>query len=725
MWVLGLLLFSGVIITRRWTGRQNLADLVSYSLLFAIALIPWTAVVITLILGRRLDFAGIVWPAVLITVSLVFLEWRQPTMWASVKVRTSDIVLLVLGAGIGALTWHLHADADLLLSLFSYLEQHDASCFPFLTLNIIADIGDLQARPFYPLNDFYRVICTPANVVFTAPLTVLIGPVAFRVMDVLARGLLVVFVGRLVEERTEQLMPACVTAAFSAICPLILSIEVLDRNVIALMLSAGLFHHLQSKDSSPSLGGWLFGLTVGTGLRFLPVLLLCPIIAHMVATRATRRTLTAFFLLTIIGAALNVPHLFFHGLHRLGEREPIWELAFQALTRAERTPFIPWPTGIALILNGLSAYGLVFSSIGLCGFIRAVKGDRFRSIGWTVYIAIALVVLSIQRDWIEGQLARIPVFVQLPLLLWIGDGLHWVRETISNHAISRRKMIYIHKLLILLLLMSGLWMVTKLLRAIEAPPDLSMATRKPTYQYETPLLASFLREQTFPVHFWPAWERHAEKLNVARKRAVDRAIRVSITKRFPRIGSMISESWVSWLTINDASPDRPQSLETCNVRIELESLVSGNATLKADESEPFIDLTDRPNLADLYYMEVSVGWQFKPLTIAIMPLREEDTAIGRLTIELNAFKSIGMDRDGFERVVPINEVENSTREMRAVPISTKSLVLRAPCDTNIILRYWIIALTTGRPYRVDSWSFESANPTTKASFYFGEPESYL
>jgi hypothetical protein len=153
-----------------------------------------------------------------------------------------------------------------------------------------------------------------------------------------------------------------------------------------------------------------------------------------------------------------------------------------------------------------------------------------------------------------------------------------------------------------------------------------------------------------------------------------------------------------------------------------------------EDTSAFVDLTD-PERLDVVFKQVDVRWQPEPLPVVAFPLQAGTSAPAELTLELNAFQTLGDDELGLVRVGPIHQwLDGAARTrgvatgMTALPQADRhpAIVVRVPQGTAILVRNWLVDGIAGVPHRIDSWWVEvDEHGTARVSFHPFEPESYL
>lgn len=707
MIVLALLLLVGFLLASHFDSRDPV-ERGAFVLLGALVAAPLLAVSVAWIAEVRLT------PSLVAVAAATVALAAAPSWWANrgegAEPWTARHTAVLLGAlAVAAVTWANHNDAELLLSLTSYLQRGEAECF---YMQSFALTDELQgAGNTASVRDAWSIISVPTNVIFTAPLLPLLDDVTFRAVDALARALLFTFLACLVYRREGSVLVALGVSAFALLNPYTLGVEVLDRNVLCAMLSAALLLSLRTAPSSALLHGALLGLTAGAGLRFLPIVFALPVLLHH--GRDLRRALPrlgAGFALTV---AVGVPHLAQHGLHSLGETESLPGLLALALTQLPRAPFAPYPAGALHALEVLSRLGVVVVGAGIGGAWVLWRRDRRDAVGLVVPIIAAMAVLAVQRDWLQWDKLRIPLMLVVPAAVLLARQAAALVE-------DRRA--------------AGAWGVGTVLAGVTAlglssldtPPDTSTYTRHPLYATETPQRILPAQEALRPGLF-PDARRLATKAEWGRKRRQGLVLRAALFPAGSPTGDVAAAA--GW-DVGNPLLNPPASDDSVTIAIDLSLLLTDpqGSVSPAPGEQPWVNAT-APDLLDIYHRGVSVPWQPEELNVTVLPLGAESQALGELVVELDAFAGDGLAPDGMRRVVPVHRTGRNDRGpgvLRAVPQVTDSprVVLRVPVGRRIVVRHWLIDLASGSPHRVDSWLIGTADGVS-VRYALGEPESYL
>ena len=681
----------------------------SWRLLFTLTAVPFVAFHVALLRPAFLG-AGTLWASGLVMLAvLVPLAARRG---APVAAEHGTRLTLSLGAVVGVLTALHHTDTELWLQLGSYLGRGEAECFYMQTFSFVPELnpdGDPQL-----VRDAYDIISTPGNAVFTAGWLPVLGDHAFRFLHaaVVAVGFLFT---TLLLRRWTNLGAATLAALALYGNPWLLSIEVLDRNVLTLALSPALLWAVLEHPRKPVLHGWLLALVAGSGLRFLPLVFVVPVAAFYLRARVPLRTWAVFGAAAALCFAFNLPHLGFHGFHSLGETQPLPALTSAGLTR---TPWVPHPTAVLYLRWLLSALGGLGAGLVLAGLDRELRVDRWRTAGLAVVVAAVFGVLALQRDWIESDKARIFVMAGLPFAVWFASGVV---------ALGTRR-----GLALLAVGAVAAPLGDRVLAGVEGHADDGLYERKPLYQHERPAYVALSRARFGEVGLLPDYARLFDKLDWSRKRDEARVVAETLFGADP---AGHTNPWIArWVDADQLETVEP-TLEGdfVDLTIDLEQLgvdpASAVRVAAAGEGRVFLDLSRPERLVDVYFKEVDVSWQHRQLTVTALPLRD---TLGEVHLDLNAFAGFGADAVGFQQVNLVQLEVLGQREaalataMTALPQADDdpTITLRVRADQRVLLRNWFVNVLKGTPQRVDGWVIEAAGEP-EAQFFYGEPESYL
>lgn len=714
----------GVVGSRLVAGGRGLVERCAYSLLFGLSAVPLLAVSAALfgvsyVTPAHLALSAAVWLAGLGW--LVRRQSRGPgTSTDAAPDRLYPQSIVLLGAAAVALVAGLfHSDAKHLLSLRSYLDRGEAECFYMLTFSLVEALN--PAREAAALPNPYAIISTPGNVLFTAGFYPLLGDQTFRVLQIAFQALLFLFLFLVLTRLRIRWPVALAVAVFAGLNPYMLSIEELDRNTIALALSAAFAHALLSRPDAIALHGALFGLVAGTGLRFLPLVFAVPLVAFHARRGRTVRDWAVLAATAAAVFAVNVPHLFEHQLESMGEPLTFPTLLWMALADAHRTPFLPYPNAVLYFLSVVSHFGVVVTALVAFGAARMLVTRRSAALAGLFVLGVTGLVLGVQRDWLESDKIRILLWALVPAFVFLAVGLDALLDR------ERRGRRFAELAVALGVTIAAVAFA----RGVTVPADATTYGRKPVYQSETPAFARHYQERFAAVSLLPNYDRLYLKLDLTRKREEERALRTTL---FGADGGGATEPAPATAQVASTGTGR-----FTNLRIDLERLVTSPAEavtrVEQPEDEPFVDLEDQAHLLDVYFAALKVSWQPEPLTVAIFPGRPESTQLGELNVELNAFAGFGRDEDGFERVNPIHLLASAERRAKAFRSGMTALprrdarpvlYLRIPSEMRVVLRNWLVSTASGTPFRTDAWDISAGRDgAPKLGFFPFEPESHL
>ncbi len=635
--------------------------------------------------------------------------WRGPT--------ESEALVLLAAAMVGAVTASLHTDVELMLSLASWLRTGEAECFYMQTFSLVGDLN--QGGSPDRIRDAWQIVNSPGNTAYTAALMPTLDGATFRIVDVIFRVLLFLFV-QLALVRWTRFLISLVAALFVVLNPFMLYVEVLDRNVIAAALTAALLFALRARPDKALAHGLLLGLLAISGLRFLPLVFAVPVFIVHGTRGSNRREWGAVLGGFVLPFAVGVPHLQHHGLHSMGETESWWELLQLTLEELPRTPFLPFPTGAYYYLTVLDFLGLGVCALAAMGASRSFRREPAWGVGLTLPLLGILAALSVQRDWIQGDKVRIALEALVPVVVLAALGLD---ELFDRY----RRRIALAELAAAAVVLLALGFVTA---RLDVPVDASTYLRHPVHQTETDARLAPSRAAVARFGLLPDYGRLATKLDVGRKRAEEASVRWTVYGPGSPLADRPREA--DWWGGGEASEPLVVLADERSVLLEIDLALlptaPDDAVREVASGAPFVDLIDRGKLLDIYFRSVVVPWQPQPLGIAALPLRAEVDGLGELYLDLNAFGSLGTDRDGFTRVGPIHlRSDHGGSVLTALPdaSSDSTIRVRVPRNYRVLVRDWLVDSNAGTPHRVDSWTVTVDDGGVHVGYGWGEPESYL
>ena len=716
--LLPLLLLVGLGLSLRLVPEATLTERVAWALLGTLAGVPLVAMQLALVGGHYVYFGRLVALSLAFLVVLGF-GWKGVVAgWRGTSVRVEDAVFLAVAAVAGALIAVHHHHADFLIGVASYLGKGETECFYMQSFELFSLLNPGVER--IPVDTVYGIASTPGNTLFTSSMLSAAGVGTFRILHASFAALLVLFVQAILRRWAVPTSVVAVAGLWAALNPWFLFVEVLDRNVIALALSAALVHALFFLPRRHALHGLLFGLAAGAGLRFLGLTWILPVVLLKAPHRPGRAWL-AFGAAFAFAFAFNLPHLQHHGFHALGETEPLWRLATAALG-GSRTPFLPLPTGPYYVAHALVSLGVLGAALVLSGAVEGWRSHRRETAALVLMGLLPLLLVATQRDWVQVDKTRIGLASSLFVPLGTGLALAALRQ-------RRWKPTLIALLLCLAL--------PPAIGRMGGSLDASSYARHPVFQHETPAWARHARAEFARVTLWPGYARLWHKLDWPRKRAEERVV---AWRLFPQPDVVVGQSmalprWLFGHTRRDLH-ELALSDEFVDLRIDLAALLDApEAAVSLDGERPLLDLSRPESVLDIHFESARVPWQAEPLGVAVLPGGPERGALGELYVDLNAFTDFGRDDLGFHRVDLVHHAmqpggaQRALREgMTALPWGEPDGVvdLRVPKDLSVILRWWLVDGWTGLPHRVEAWSIEGLQEgRPRAVWHPLEPESYL
>lgn len=704
---------------------------------FTLALVPFFNINYAFLNGRYVSlFLTIITSislSVIFAVLLVFgarAKQGKNTLYSGVS---KDDWLILITAGLVCLfAGYYYTNKEFILSLGSYLIKGQAECFYQQTFGVIRQLNP-DFKSGIPVDKVYEIICTPGNILFTATTLLFFKLFSFKITYILFSCLLFIFVYLIVDKLVKQKIIALCSALFAVFNPYILSVEVLDRNIITLTISVILFYLILEHKNKVFLHGLIFGILAGTGLRFLPLLFIVPVIMLYCYERKDVKAYAVFIAGFVITFTFNLPHLFFNGLHSLGETESSLGLIREMCGHWLRTPFVPFPNLIFYVLNILNYFGYVFFGLIILGGFTLWKTNRKLFASFLFLFLSVIFVLAYQRNWIEADKCRIILTGFLPLYVFFAYGL---KRIFSKGSILKKSMV----LLVCVLLSMIFAQVFSLLNFGQ---DTGFYQRKYLYQQESPAYYGFVKKILSPVSVFPDYRRLCVKDDLRRKLTEERLVfgRLFPDKDLPRFDTF-KDFYLDWHAYFSGRKDvkvhaKAVSSSYAYIEIDFDKLVTDLAhAVKRVESSALcaIDFSKEEGLFDLYYADLSPSWQIQPLPVSVTVHDEEIKHLNELNIDLNAFVSFGKDEAGFDRINAINFKNSLNLKKIALDSAMDSFPLIAennriifclPKDLKIIIRDWFIN-EKGSPYKVDGWVVKAdADGVYRAKFFYNEPESYL
>ncbi len=717
------LLLVGYLVATRCIDETTFLERIAYSLVFAMIAAPWIAMNAACVGDIFVSKTLLAAATALVLAVLARHAWKHFRAFKAPQFAKTDAAVLLVGALVAVGAWLYYINAEFLLSMASYIQRGEAKCFYMQTFCLDKAMNPNLADP--DILKMYGTIATPGNTMFTAPLMPLFGVRTYHILYTLfiADGFLFFFL--LLRRWTENDAAALIGALFAVLNPYVLSVEVLDRNLMSYVLSAALIYTLERQPDKGWLHGILWGIAAGVGLRFLHLTLIVPIALIYIRDKAPWRRYAWLLAAFCVVFAFNLPHMRDHGFHSLGEQASFFDLLAGAFLHGARTPLLPFPNAVGYILHVLSFIGLAAAAISLLGAVALFKQNKIRFAILILILAPVYIVLAAQRDWIEADKFRIFLMAFAPVILFFGVGA----ASIFDKSKMRFNLIALPMALVLVFGSS------LLLKTIRGKADDGLYERKPVYQHESVTYMDLCRGRAASVGIFPDYERLFAKLDFSRKRVDGQIIKSNF---FGEGGPMAAHPFVEhWIGAATTPDEAVFSAEFVNVRIDFEKLAGNTADaagLDPAAGEFFADLSSPDDLLDIYHKEIQVSWQPDKLPVTLLTGKPEYKIQKTLELEVNAFKNFGADEFGFAKVNMINSWVRQQQRMRAFQTGMTALpqtdddatiALRVPRDTKILIRNWIINTANGTPYRVDSWLVTVEGGKAKTAFHIFEPESYL
>ncbi|MHB8155112.1 MAG: hypothetical protein ACYDFR_03555 [Candidatus Omnitrophota bacterium] len=643
--------------------------------------------------------------------------------------------LLVLPLFVSALVFlfFYYSNIEFLLSLAAYLVKGDAPCFYMQSFRTIGLLNPGFSR-LDALTKVYEIICTPGNILLTSTFLPVLKINCFKIIYLVFNALLLIFSYLLCRKLVKNRIIALLVSAFSVLNPYVLSVEVLDRNFMSLAISVILFYVLLEYKEKRFLQGLIFGILAGTGLRFLPLVFIVPIFILWGEDNDLKR-IALFAVAFFITFFFNIPHLFFNGLNSLGENGSSWQLLFFAFTKWARTPFVPFPNLIFYLVNIINYFGLLIWGIICFGVYCIYKENKKLFFSFLLMFLLVVVVLAYQRNWLEGDKYRIVISGFLPLYIFLVFGLKAIfyRPTYAKKITPI--LVSFTLPVIFFLVVSG----------INFNQDAEFYQRKYLYQKESREYYQLSKGSLLKAGIFPNYERLFLKLNLKRKKT-DELITLSNLfpeSNFPNFKKFVKfyEHWKTAFSKDKKNPlfsSLKNSKDYVYLKINFDKLMKNNhEAVEQLESADMVslDLSAKEQLSDVFYTQFDVSWQNNFLPVCVILNNNTIDNFKELTIDLNAFVSLGHDDLGCDIINSIDFTLNPPLKqqgfktgMKSFPLyeENKSLIFKIPADMKIIVKNWFINQENGVPFKVDSWLIKrDRKGSFKVLFFYNEPESYL
>ncbi len=698
-------------------GSPSFLERIAYALLFGLTTVPLLAFQLALAWPRFISAGLLLGLSGLVLAALAWPVMRHRGRLLPPRPERWELGMLALALALAALTWAHHNDAELWLSLGSYLQTDKAKCFYMQTLSFVPELN--AGRDPAMVRRAYEIISTPGNSLFTAGWMPALGPWTFRFLQSAFHGLLFLFGLLLLRRWTGSLLVAVVVSSFAVLNPYTLWIEVLDRNVYVYALTPALLYTLCVHRERSLLHGLLLGLVGGLGLRFLPLLFLIPAALLYAEQRQPWRRWALLAVGVVLAFAFELPHLQHHGFHSIGEQS-----ALPGLLSGMRTPMMPHDNASYYLLFLLAQLGWVTAALALYGAWRCLRDRPVRGVALALMVLLPLLVLAGQRDWIEYDKTRIFIMSLWPVLAFFAFGL---RSLMARGGWGPRAL----ALALALTLVVGFDLGA---RRLTPAADSSSEARKPIYQHETGAYLDALRRGFARSGPLPEYGHLADKLRWRRKRSRARLILSSLV-------AGQDSPWVQrWIPARHRQAPVPPELPErgfVSLRIDLDELArepQAAVSIHEPDGRYLVDYASPERVYDIHHKQVRVDWQPELLPVTVLAERRAIGLLDELSVDLNAFVTLGEDEFGFQRVnlvqyllAPGQRDHGLATALTALPWSDREPVihLRVPSGMRVVLRNWLVNPSEGVPHRIDGWFIETGDAQPRVRFHFGEPESYL
>jgi len=730
-----LTVFSGFVISAYLFQESSFLERLGLTLFFAITAVPFININLALLKGIYIN-PSISISSALILIFLILLisviKFRKNNLKEILSpfLLKDELSILIFFTGVLVFLFFYYSNIEFLLSLSSYLSKGDASCFYMQNFRTIRLLNPGSSR-IDALTKIYQIICTPGNILFTSTFLPVLKIDCFKIIYLVFNALLLIFTYLICKRLVKNRLVALVVSVFSVLNPYVLSIEVLDRNFMALSISGVLFYVLLAHKEKRFLQGLIFGILAGTGLRFLPLVFIAPIFILWGKDNDFKRTalFTAAFFITF---TFNIPHFFFNGLNSLGEGSSSVQLLILAFTKWMRTPFVPFPNLIFYLVNIINYLGFLISGVICFGVYSVYKENRKLFLSFLAMFLLVVMVLAYQRNWIEADKYRIVISGFLPLYIFLAFGLKAIFYRPVRAKIVTPLFLSFALPVIFSFAISG----------IDFNQDMEFYQKKKLYQKESKEYYHLAKNSLLKTGILPNYKRLFLKLDLKRKRMEEELAlnRFLLESSLPN-----SEKFYAEWGQNVFNPKKmhfvlaPENTQNYKfIRINFDKLArDSHSAIEQLENVDIVslDLSGEEQLSDVFYTQFEVSWQDNILPVCVILNKDTTDNLKELTIDLNAFVSLGIDDLGCDIVNSINFTLNQNLRqegyrggMKSFPLyeENKSLVFKVPCDMKIIIKNWFINEDDGVPFKVDSWLINhDAKGNFKVSFFYNEPESYL
>jgi hypothetical protein len=728
-----LMLTCGLVASLCFLEYSGLIERLGFTIFFSLTVVPFININLAFLEGIYIDERLTILISFTCTVLLLirlFLKKEKNCFRGTALVslpRKKALFFLILAA-ILVFSYFYYSNKEFILSLGSYLIKGDAKCFYMQTFKTVASLNP-ELNKAELMHKTYEIICTPGNILFTSTFLPLFKLYSFKVVYLLFTALLFIFVYLVVRKLLANELIALLSAAFAVLNPYMLSVEVLDRNMMSLTLSAVLLYLILQHRKKVFLHGMVFGILAGTGLRFMPVVFIIPILMLYYPDFKDIKKYWVFIPAFIITFTFNIAHLYFNGFNSLGETSPSLVLIVEAFSHWRRTPFLPFPNALFYPINLLNYFGYLACGVIMCGAFNLWKESKKIFFSLFTMFFLVLFVLSYQRNWLEADKCRIIMEGFLPLYIFFAYGL---KSLFFDKFHPRRYAVFFIFLILTVIF-------ARMLSVIDFKEDAGFYQRKYLYQREDRLYYNLIRSNLSAIKIFPNYARLQDKAFLLRKHREERVIFENLFTQgalpnFDKFKGFYAQ-WKRYFIESPQELPAAKSADYVYLKIDFDKLVTAQAAAVEEldyVAIPAIDL-ESGSLFDNYYAGLSVSWQKEKLPVSIMLREDEVKYLKELNIDLNAFASFGKDKFGFNIINSINFISPSLIKAayqtgaRACPLSTENnaIILRLPEDCRIIIKNWFIN-EQGSPYKVDGWLIRRKGGNRyKAEFFYNEPESYL
>lgn len=731
-----LLLIPAILAAQYFLNSAGLLEKLGVVIFFSLTAVPFLNINCALLNGNymsnNLTFINsvilIIFFSILILCRKQKNDLQQPAFVFVLKNELWVLAILVFIAGCAA---YYYSNKEFILSLGSYFIKGDAECFYQQAFRVIKELNP-DFKSSIPVNEVYGIICTPGNILFTSTVLPIFKLYSFQIVYVLFVCLLFIFVYLIVTKLLTNRIIALLTALFAVLNPYVLSVEVLDRNVMALSISAILFYLLLEHKNKIFLHGLVFGILAGTGLRFIPLLFVFPIAIIYHKEILKLKTIFIFMPAFIITFTFNTPHFYFHGLNSLGEKVSSWPLIFEAFTKYTRTPFLPFPNILFYLFNILNYFGYLICAIVLLGVFKLWKTDKRMFSALASFFLLILFVLSYQRNWMEGDKCRIILEGFLPIYVFFAYGL---RELFVKKSVIKKSALTIASLILLAIF-------ARILIGVNFNQENDFYNRQYLFQEESRSYYILSKKFFYNVSLFPNYERLFAKRDIKGKKLeaalmLKRVFSADTLPGHDKFKDFYSAWGKYFLKKSDGKYKYSLPHNYKYVQIDFDKLATDfvNSVKIIDYADICsVDLMKTEDLFEVYYDDLIVSWQKKALPVCVMINKDEIEYLNTFYIELNAFTGFGKDASGFDVVNSVNFKADKKLEkvgllsgVGSFPLfaDKNKMVFHVPKDLRIIIRNWFVN-EKGIPYKIDSWCFkQDKKGNYRADFFYNEPESYL